>query len=71
MAKALTSTVETILSMTPLILWIGHLVWVNAMANDFSSLVFIGDMVLMSVSILYFLTPWKAFYMCAFHFPEE
>lgn len=41
------------------------------MASSFSSTVFIGDMVLMSLSLLYFITPWRSIYLCAFHFPEE
>ena len=56
--------------MTPIILWIGHICWVNAMASAFSSTVFAGDMVLMALAVLFFITPWRALYLCAFHFPE-
>ena len=52
-------------------MWVGHLVWVNAMASAFSSTAFAGNMVLLVFSLIYFLTPWRALYMCAFHFPEE
>ena len=52
-------------------MWVGHLVWVNAMASVFSSTAFAGDMVLMALAILFFITPWRALYMCTFHFPEE
>jgi hypothetical protein len=71
MAKALTNTVVTLFSMAPLILWAGHLVWIDAMIPDFSSFIFTGNMILMSISILYFLTPWKSIFMCCFHLPEE
>lgn len=57
--------------MAPIVLWIGHIVWVNTMITDFNSFVFTADMILMSVSLLYFITPWKALSMCAFHYPEE
>lgn len=41
------------------------------MIKDFSSTVFTGNMILMAVSLLYFLTPWKGIYTCLFHIPEE
>lgn len=54
-----------------MIVWVGHIVWACAMASDFSSMVFTGDMILMSFSLLYFITPWKGLSMCIFHYPQE
>ena len=70
-AKALSYTVDTLIYFAPIVMWVGHIVWVNAMASAFSSTAFTGDMILMTIAILFFLTPWRALFMCAFHFPEE
>lgn len=70
-AKTLTGTAETLLSMSPFILWMGHIIWVNSLIKDYSSSIFTGDMILMSISLLYFITPWRAIHACFFHIPEE
>lgn len=70
-ARTLTNSVETLFSMAPFVLWVGHLLWVNAQIPDFSSVIFTGNMILMGLSLLYFITPWHGLFNCLFRTPEE
>lgn len=70
-AAYLIKVVNTLEAMAPMVLTLGGLSWVNFLTGDYSSLQFTAYMVLMGVSILYFIHPYVSFYNCLCLVPEE
>ena len=71
--QALTESVETLMLLGPLIMWLGHFIWVIRITGEltFSSTKFIANIVLLGLSVIYFLTPYKSIFRCLCHTPKE
>ena len=72
--QALTESVETLMLLGPFFVWLGHFVWIIVITTNeltFSSNKFIANIVLLGLSVIYFLTPYKSIFRCLCHNPKE